>query len=149
MKKINISLSIRATDDPNKVKIMLDFLEREGFSLTPNFPLTPNVTQEQRPSPPNPSPPNIIPSIAVKYGPNETEWRLLNPNIRAPIFKSGMQARFPNKEAMFAAALNGTLTQAAMDAGGREPNEYAGCPNEGAVLTGPIVILTPDENDYN
>ncbi len=142
--KINISLAIRATDDTNKVKAMLEFLKGEGFTLTPAE--TPNETPNmvQRPLP------NTPPSVLAKYGPNEAEWRRLNPNTHAPMYKKVMQARFPNgKEDMFAAALDGSLTQAAIATSNNEPNEYVGCPNEGAVLTGPIVILTPNEDDYN
>jgi len=137
MKKITISLAIRATDDPNKVKLMLDFLEGEGFALTPNE--TPPVAV-QRPVP------NIPPSVAAKYGPNETEWRRLNPNTHAPMFKKTMQARFPNKEAMFGAALDGTLTQAAISASNVEPNEEV--PQLGAVLTGHFEMPEPNEEDY-
>ena len=139
--KINISLAIRATDDTSKVQSMLEFLKAQGFTLTP-VETAPDTVQ--RPAP------NVPPSVLAKYGPNETEWRRLNPNAdRVPVYSKTMKAKYPNKEDMFAAALDGTLTQAAIAASNAEPNEYAGCPNEGAVLTGPLVILTPDEDDYN
>lgn len=135
--KININLAIRATDDTSKVKQMLDFLRSEGFTLT----------QAEVPDPPaRPSTLDVPPSILAKYGPNEIEWRRLNPNTKAPVWAATMKQAYPNKDDMFRAALNGSLTQAAINA---SPNIEEDGPAEGAVLTGPIVIVEQDENDYN
>lgn len=139
--KININLAIRATDDTSKVKQMLDFLRSEGFTLT----------QAEVPDPPaRPNTLDVPPSILAKYGPNEIEWRRLNPNAdRVPIYSKKMKVAYPNKEAMFKDALDGTLTQAEISAASQDPNETEDAPQMGAVLTGPIVIVEQDENDYN
>jgi hypothetical protein len=135
--KININLAIRATDDTSKVKAMLEFLRSEGFTLTqaepPDPPARPNVL-------------NAVPSVLAKYGPNEIEWRAANPNTRSPVWAAAMKAAYPNRDDMFRAALNGSLTQAAINA---SPNIEEDGPTEGAVLTGPLVIVEQDENDYN
>jgi hypothetical protein len=132
--KVNITLAIRATDDPSKVQQMLEFLRGEGI-------LTESDAEVIRP----PSP-NIPPSVLARFGPNETAWKARNAGVRAPVFSLNMRAKYPSKEAMFAAALDGSLTQAAIDAAPDEPNTSA--PAEGAVLTGPFSMPEPSEEDF-
>lgn len=135
MSKINVTLAIRATDDPNRVKLMLDFLKAEGFTLTPSDGSPPNIITR----------PPIQATRLATYGPNETAWRADNPNSRAPVYSPLMQSKYPNKEDMFGAYLDGTISLTAP--GKEEPNEPEGIA-EGAVLTGPIVIAEPDVDDY-
>lgn len=136
--KININLAIRATDDTSKVKAMLEFLKAEGFTLT--LADTPPDTVQR---------PIVQASRLATFGPNETQWREENPNDRVPVYSLAMKSKYPNgKEDMFSAALDGTLTKAAIKATQQEPNQND-APAEGAVLAGPLVIAEPDESDYN
>ena len=135
MSKIKINLAIRATDDPAKVKIMLEFLKAEGFTLTPFDGTPPNVPR-----------PTVQASRLATYGPNETAWREVNPNTRAPVYSPAMQGKYPNgKEDMFAAYLNGSLTESP-PARSADPNDNA--PQLGAVLTGHFEMPEPSEDDY-
>jgi hypothetical protein len=137
--KLNITLAIRATDDTARVKEMLEFLRSEGFSLTQT---------EVADSPVRSNTLNVVPSVLAKYGPNEIEWRAANPNTRSPVWAAAMKAAYPNRDDMFKAALDGTLTQAAISAASQEPNASEGGHQMGAVLTVPFVMPEPDENDY-
>jgi hypothetical protein len=134
--KLNITLAIRATDDTARVKEMLEFLREEGFTLA----------QAEVLAPARPNVLNAVPSVIAKYGPNEIEWRAANPGTRSPVWAAAMKATYPDRDDMFRAVLNGSLTQAAINA---SPSIEEDGPTEGAVLIDPLIIGDPDESDYN
>ena len=136
---MNITLAIRASDNPAQVKALLTLLREEGL-------LTDTVQAVTVPSPNVPRPLTVPPSVAAKWGPNEIAWREANPG-RVPVYSASAARLYPNKEAMFKAYLSGATvpaTNVSQDGEGEQETEVLG-----AVLTGPLVIAEQSEDDYN